>query len=60
MLIPGVLVHFSQQHTSEHERLLYNTVRFQIEEIIREYLQRTQRPYPIYLIFDMSDMRPRF
>ncbi len=57
--MPGVVVHFGTSHTDEHERLLYNTIRFQIQEIIREYLQRTRRTYPIYLLFDMSDMRPR-
>ena len=38
----------------QYERRLYNTVKFQLEETIREYLRRTRRPYPIHLIFDMS------
>ncbi|CAF1320367.1 unnamed protein product [Adineta steineri] len=57
ILIPGVLVHFGINRTEEHERLLRNTVRFRIQEIIRDYLRLTIRPYPFHLIFDMSDMR---
>ncbi|CAF1203602.1 unnamed protein product [Adineta steineri] len=57
VLIPGVLVHFGTNRTEEHERLLRNTVRFRIQEIIREYLRSTIRPYPFHLVFDMSDMR---
>ena len=56
--IPGIPIHIGTAQTDEHERLLYNTVRCRIEEIIREYLQRTQRPYPFHLIFDLSELRP--
>ena len=56
MLIPGVPIHYGTNFSDEHDRLLYNTIRFRIQEIIREYLPRMQRAYPIYLVFDMSDM----
>jgi len=54
MLIPGVRVHFGTVPTNDHERLLYNTLRFQLEQIIRTYLCQTHQMHPIYLIFDMS------
>jgi hypothetical protein len=55
MLIPAIAVHFGSVYTEEHERLLYNTLKFQLQEAIRTYLQRTQQPTPIHLIFDMSN-----
>lgn len=57
MLIPDIMIHFGTSHSDEHERLLYNTMKYQIQQSIRAYLQRTRRRYPIYFIFDMSDLR---
>ncbi len=54
MLIPSIAVHFGIAYTDEHERLLYNTLKFEIQEAIRTYLQRTRRASPIHLIFDLS------
>ncbi|CAF1366076.1 unnamed protein product [Rotaria sordida] len=56
MLIPNVPIHFGMAHTTEHETILYNTLRFELEESIRAYLQRTRRSYPISLVFDFSNM----
>ena len=39
---------------AQYERFLYNTLRFELEGSIRGYLLRTQRPYPINLVFDLS------
>lgn len=55
MLLPGVVVHFGGDYSDEHEQLLYNTVRFQLQEVIRAYLDRARRPYPIHLLFDMRE-----
>ena len=41
-LIPGVVIHFGSANSDEHERLLYNTVKYELQETIREYLQRTR------------------
>ncbi|CAF2898988.1 unnamed protein product [Rotaria sp. Silwood2] len=47
--------HFNTIHTEEqHEAILYNTLRFELEECVRAYLQRTGRLYPINLIFGFS------
>ncbi|CAF4064054.1 unnamed protein product [Rotaria sp. Silwood2] len=54
MLAPNAAIHFGIAHTEEHEILLYNTLRFELEECIRAYLQRTQRLYPINLVFDLT------
>lgn len=40
----------------QHERMLYNTFRFELHEIIKAYLQRTQQPYPIRLVFDFASV----
>lgn len=56
MLIPNVPVHFGAVQSEEHERLLYNTLRFQLHQIIRTYLQQTRRVHPIYLAFDLSNI----
>ncbi|CAF1438023.1 unnamed protein product [Adineta steineri] len=57
VLIPGVPVHFGTNRTEEHERLLRNTLRFRIQEIIQDYLRLSIRPSPFHLIFDISEMR---
>ncbi|CAF1520599.1 unnamed protein product [Adineta ricciae] len=56
MFMPGVLVHFGTGSTDQHERLLYNTVRYQIRQIIRAYLRHTRQSYPIHLVFDLTDL----
>ncbi|CAF3196016.1 unnamed protein product [Rotaria sp. Silwood2] len=56
MLSPNTAIHFGIAHTEEHEILLYNTLRFELEECIRAYLQRTQRLYPINLVFNLSNL----
>ncbi|CAF2793140.1 unnamed protein product [Rotaria sp. Silwood2] len=59
MLVPNAAIHFGRAQTEEHELLLYNTLRFELEECIRAYLQRTQRPYPINLVIDLSQIDQR-
>ncbi|CAF3995510.1 unnamed protein product [Rotaria sordida] len=56
VLIPNVPIHFGIAHTEEHETILYNTLRFKLEECIRAYLQRTQRLFPINLVIDLSNI----
>lgn len=56
MFIPGVRVHSGNIDTTGYEQLLYNSLRHQLEEIINVYLRLTRRPYPIYLVFDMSHL----
>ena len=55
MLIPGVRVHLGTVRTDAHEQLLYNTLSYQLQQIIRAYLCQTYTSYPIYLVFDMSN-----
>jgi len=54
MFIPGVRVHFGTVYTNAHQRLLYNTLRFQLEKIMQAYLFQTHHLHPIYFVFDMS------
>lgn len=56
MLMPGVRVHFGTGHSNERERLLYNTLRFQLEQLMRSYLFQTGQSHPIYFVFDMSNL----
>ncbi len=56
--MPGVSVHFGTSHPEDQEQLLYNTLRFRIQRLIQDYIQQTQRVYPIYLVFDMCDIMP--
>ncbi len=56
MLIPGVRVHLGAVRTDDHEQLLYNTLRYHLEQIIRSYLRQTYRSLPIYVVFDMSNV----
>jgi hypothetical protein len=58
MFVPGVPIHFGTVHTAEYERLLYNTLRFELQESIRAYLHRTRQLYPINFVFDMSTIEP--
>jgi hypothetical protein len=39
-----------------HEAFLYETLRVDLHETIRAYLERTQQPYPIHFVFDLSNM----
>ncbi|CAF5048442.1 unnamed protein product, partial [Rotaria sp. Silwood1] len=59
MLIPNLPMHIGRAQTEEHETILYNTLRFELEECVRAYLQRTQRLYPINLVFDLSNVQPQ-
>jgi len=60
MLIPGVRVHVGAVRTDADEQLLYNTLRYQLEQIIRAYLYQTYPCFPIYLVFDLSNMNDQF
>ena len=57
MLAPGTRIHFGGINTDDHEQLLYNTLRFQLEYIIQNYMSHTRRSDPILFVFDMSNMR---
>ncbi|CAF2100991.1 unnamed protein product [Rotaria magnacalcarata] len=46
-------------HSEQHERFLYNELRFELGDSIRAYLQRTRRPYPISMVLDLSDIHRR-
>jgi len=46
----------ARRHANEHERSLYNTLQFQLEQAMRSYLSRTQQLDPIYFVFDMSNL----
>lgn len=54
--MPGVRLHFGTAYTDARERLLYNTLRYQLEEIMRSYLFHTNHISPVYFIFDMSNV----
>lgn len=41
----------------EYERMLYNTLRFELQQLIQGYLQRTRLPFPINLVFDFSGVQ---
>ncbi|CAM4816992.1 unnamed protein product [Rotaria magnacalcarata] len=43
-------VNIGMDHSEQHERFLYNELRFELEDSIRAYLQRTRRPYPISML----------
>lgn len=43
-------------YADEHEQRLYEELRVKIEDSVRTYLQRTHRPYPINIVFDLSDL----
>ncbi|CAF3702562.1 unnamed protein product [Rotaria socialis] len=40
-------VNIGMDHSEQHERFLYNELRFELEDSIRVYLQRTRRSFPI-------------
>ncbi|CAF1457023.1 unnamed protein product [Rotaria sordida] len=47
---------YQQSPNQQYETILYNTLRFELEECIRAYLQRTHRLFPISLIIDLSNI----
>ena len=38
------------------EAILYNTLKHQLEQALRSYLEQTSELYPISLVFDMRDL----
>ncbi|CAF4849957.1 unnamed protein product [Rotaria socialis] len=40
-------VNIGMDHSEQHERFLYNELRFELEDSIRVYHQRTRRSFPI-------------
>ncbi|CAF1502334.1 unnamed protein product [Rotaria sordida] len=53
----SVIISINQTCDSDqYETILYNTLRFELEECIRAYLQRTHRLFPISLIIDLSNI----
>ncbi len=56
MLIPGVQVHLGSIRTVDQEDLLYNILKYQLQQIIRAYLDQTHLSHPLYFVFDMSHM----
>lgn len=38
----------------QHEQILYNTLRFELQQVIEAYLQRTRQIHPINFVFDFS------
>ncbi|CAF4390187.1 unnamed protein product, partial [Rotaria magnacalcarata] len=49
ILIPNTSIRIGIDVSEHYERFLYTTLRFELEESIRTYLERTQRLYPINL-----------
>jgi hypothetical protein len=54
---PTSFFHHNPLVVDEYERLLYNTIRFELKETIQGYFQRIHKNYPIHVIFDMSDVK---
>lgn len=57
MLNPNTYVHLGHVDADVHEALLTNTLKHEIEQAVRSYLEQTQRRYPISLVFDMSHLQ---
>ena len=38
------------------EQLLNNLLRLELQDVARDYLSRTSRPYPLQYVYDMSDI----
>ena len=47
-------VHMGLEQSEAHKGVLLNTLKRDLEEAVRAYLHRTQRAYPISLVFDIS------
>ena len=45
--------------SEQHEIFLYNELRFDLEQSVRAYLQRTRRSYPINVVIDLRNIRQR-
>lgn len=43
----------------ENEQYLYEALKYQLERIIRIYLEQTRRPYPISFVFNLSHIHPK-
>ncbi|CAF3694563.1 unnamed protein product [Rotaria socialis] len=56
IFIPNTSIRIGIDGSEQYERFLYTTLRFELEESIRTYLQRTQRLYPVNLVFDLSNI----
>lgn len=56
MAIPNIPTHPDILMDEQHERQLYDELRFNLEHVIEAYLQRTQRSYPIRFVFDFSNL----
>ncbi|CAF1681784.1 unnamed protein product [Rotaria magnacalcarata] len=56
IFIPNTSFRIGIDGSEQYERFLYTTLRFELEESIRTYLQRTQRLYPVNLVFDLSNI----
>ena len=54
IFIPNTPMRIGIDGSERYERFLYTTLRFELEESVRAYLQQTQRLYPINLVFDLS------
>ncbi|CAM4983877.1 unnamed protein product [Rotaria socialis] len=50
-------VNIGMDHSEQHERFLYNELRFELEDSIRVYLQRTRRSFPISMVLDLSNIQ---
>lgn len=44
-------------HIASREALLYNTLKYRLEQALRSYLEQTEQMRPISLIVDMTDMQ---
>ncbi|CAF4479778.1 unnamed protein product [Rotaria magnacalcarata] len=56
IFIPNTSIRIGIDGSEHYEGFLYTILRFELEESIRTYLQRTQRLYPINLVFDLSNI----
>jgi len=43
-------------HHPNREQILNNLLRVELGQVIRDYLSRTRRSFPIHYIYDMSDI----
>ncbi|CAF4630333.1 unnamed protein product, partial [Rotaria magnacalcarata] len=56
IFIPDISLRIGIDGSEQYKRFIYTTLRFELEESIRTYLQRTQRLYSINLVFDLSNI----
>lgn len=43
---------------TDRERLLTALLQVELRQVVRDYLSRTQRAFPIQYLFNMSDIDP--